>query len=372
MKYRSVAKTNIRVSEVGFGLWGIATSQWRRFTESEATGLLQKAFSLGITLFETGDLFGNGISEELLGKALRNRRDDIVIATKVGYDIYDYARRNQVFRPRLREIPQIFSPEFIRYSVDQSLRRLQTDRIDFLELHNPGWHQVNDEYLWEVLDNLQREGKILHVGAALGPGFGWLYEGIDFIQRREPALLQLPYNLLEQYPGNRLFAAAYSKLPHSEAEAEDLPEFKHGRMNSDPAFRTSFLVRATHSNGFLDGSVTASTVFPASDPRSRRSNPALEQGLKKVEQLQFLTGRETGRTLGQSALLWLLAEPAVASCLPTIHNEEQLLEYTTASERNPLTRQELAHIQELYIAHFGLKEEKQKYKGTMARELARL
>jgi aryl-alcohol dehydrogenase-like predicted oxidoreductase len=112
--------------------------------------------------------------------------------------------------------------------------------------------------------------------------------------------------------------------------------------------------------------------LPDTDPRSRRSNPALEQGLKKVELLQFLTGRETGRTLGQSALLWLLAEPTVASCLPTIHNEAQLLEYATAPDRNPLTREELEQIQELYGAHFGLKEEKQKYNGTMERELARL
>jgi aryl-alcohol dehydrogenase-like predicted oxidoreductase len=372
MKYRAVAKTNISVSEIGFGLWGVATNQWRRFTESEAVGLLQKAFGLGITLFETGDLHGNGVSEELLAKALHGRRDDIVIATKVGYDIYDYARRNQMFRPRLKEIPQIFTPEFIRYSVDQSLRRLQTDRIDFLELHNPGWHQVIDEYLWEALDNLQKEGKIRHIGAALGPGFGWLYEGIDLIQRRQPSLIQHPYNLLDQYPGNRLYAAAYSKLPHLEAEAEELLEFKHGRMNRDPEFTTSFLVRATHSNGFLDGSVTASTVFPSSDIRSRRSDSGLDRGLKKVEQLEFLTGRETGRTLAQSALLWLLAEPAVASCLPTIHNDEQLLEYVRAPDLNPLTLQELEEIHELYAAHYGLQEEKQKFNGTMERELARL
>lgn len=372
MKYRSVANTSIRVSEIGFGLWGVATSQWKRFTEAEAAGLLQKAFELGINLFETGDLFGNGASEEILGKALRKRRDDIVIATKVGYDIYDYARRGQLFRPALKEFPQIFTPEFLRFAVDQSLRRLQTDRIDILELHNPGWHQVNDEFLWEALGNLQKEGKILHVGAALGPGFGWLYEGVDFIQRRQPVVLQHPYNLLEPFPGSKFLAAAYHKLPHVEAEAEELSEFRHGRMEVEPAFATSFLVRGTHANGFLDGSITASTRFLATDSRSRWTNTTLERGLKKVEQLKFLTGRETGRSLAQSALLWLLAEPAVASCLPTIHSEEQLLEYALAPELNPLTHPELEYIEELQKSNFGLAQEKQKYNGTMEREQARL
>src|SRR6185369_3539687 len=132
MKYRTYRNTDLTVSEVGFGLWTVSTGWWGKFTEGEAITLMHKAFDLGITLFDAADTYGNGYSEELLAKAFPKERDDLVIATKVGYDFYNHgeARKGQ------REIPQDFSPEFVRFAVDQALKRLKTDRIDLLQLHN--------------------------------------------------------------------------------------------------------------------------------------------------------------------------------------------------------------------------------------------
>ena len=86
MRYRTYKNTDLRVSEVGFGLWTISTGWWGQFTEGEAIALMHKAFDLGITLFDAADTYGNGLSEELIAKAFPNQRDQIVVATKVGYD----------------------------------------------------------------------------------------------------------------------------------------------------------------------------------------------------------------------------------------------------------------------------------------------
>jgi hypothetical protein len=114
VKFRTYKNTDLTVSEVGFGLWTISTGWWGNFTEGEAIALMHKAFDLGVTLFDAADTYGNGLSEELIAKAFPNQRDEIVIATKVGYDFAHYGEargRGQ------REIPQDFSPEAV--NVDQ-------------------------------------------------------------------------------------------------------------------------------------------------------------------------------------------------------------------------------------------------------------
>jgi aryl-alcohol dehydrogenase-like predicted oxidoreductase len=110
MQYRNFFGTDLRVSEVGFGLWTVSTGWWGNYTDENAVTLMREAFDLGVTLFDAADTYGNGRSEELIAKAFRDRRDEIVIATKVGYDFVNYGdeRRGQ------REIPQNFQPEAIR------------------------------------------------------------------------------------------------------------------------------------------------------------------------------------------------------------------------------------------------------------------
>lgn len=364
MKYRTLRKTDLKVSEIGFGLWTVSTGWWGKFTEGEAIALMHQAFDLGINLFDAADTYGNGYSEELLAKAFPDRRDDIVIATKVGYDFYHHGAE----RKGQREIAQDFSPDFLRFAVEQGLKRLKTDHIDLLQLHNIRPPQVADDSIWKTLETLKKEGKILHYGAAVGPAIGWLYESVDCIQQRNPAVFQHIYNLLEQYPGKQVHAATYAKLPNPQAAVDDLPEFKHGQMEIEPQLDTNFLIRVTHSSGMLEGNYTEDTVFPPEDHRSHRPRSWLINGLKKIKTLQFLTGTETGRTLGQAALLWLLAEKTVGSCLPNIYNEAQLKEFAKAPEKSPLSREELNRVEELNAQNFGVEGEEAKYKGTMERE----
>lgn len=336
MKYRRYRNTDLEVSEVGFGLWTVSTGWWGQFTQGEALALLHKAFDLGITLYDAADTYGNGYSEELLAKAFGDRRDQVVLATKVGYDFVHHGseRRGQ------REIPQDFSPAAIERATEAALRRLGTDRIDLLQLHNIRMEQVYDDAVWETLERLKQSGRVRAYGIALGPAIGWLYEGVNCIKLRNPASVQHIYNLLEQHPATSIQAAA------READLD-----------------TMFLIRVTHSSGLLEGHYTAETVFPPNDHRNHRPRSWLLDGVKKVEQLRFL--ERDGRTLGQAALQWLLQDDRVASTLPNLYNAGQLAEFAAAPDGPSLTSEEMERIAALHAINFGISEAPAKFKGTM-------
>src|SRR6201984_3172485 len=320
MRFRKYKNTDLTVSEVGFGLWTISTGWWGNFTDSEAITLMHKAFDLGITLFDAADTYGNGLSEELIAKAFPDQRDEIVIATKVGYDFVHYGEargRGQ------REIPQDFSPEAVTRVTDAALKRLKTDRIDLLQLHNIRMEQIYNDALWKSLEKLKASGKVRYYGIALGPAIGWLYEGVNCIRERDVTSIQHIYNMLEQHPGRAM---------------QDMAT----ELDKD----TMFLIRVTHSSGLLEGKYTADTVFPPTDHRSHRPRSWLLNGIKKIDKLRFLENSE--RTLGQAALLWLLADDRVSSTLPNIYNQEQLIEFAKAPESPALTTDELLKIDNLY------------------------
>jgi aryl-alcohol dehydrogenase-like predicted oxidoreductase len=337
MQFRTYKNSDLTVSEVGFGMWTISTGWWGNYTEGEALALMHKAFDLGVTLFDAADTYGNGLSEDYIARAFPKNRDEIVVATKVGYDFVTHGEargRGQ------REIPQDFSPDAIMRATDAALKRLKTDRIDLLQLHNIRMEQVEDDALWKTLEQLQCAGKVRYYGIALGPAIGWMYEGINTIRERGPTSVQHIYNLLEQHPGRALHEAV------REATKD-----------------TMFLIRVPHSSGMLEGKYTADTVFPPGDHRAHRPRSWLLNGVKKIDQLRFL--ESTDRTLGQAALQWLLADDRVASTLPNIYNEEQLIEFAKAPETPALTSDDMERIAELCSDNFGIEEDPPKFKGTM-------
>ncbi len=324
MKYRKLGTTGLTVSEVGFGVWTLTTGWWGDHSQAEAIRLLRLAFDLGITFFDTADVYGDGLGETVLRDALGDVRDRCVIATKVGYDWYNHQREGGQ-----REHPQDFSPVFVRFAVDQSLRRLGTDRIDWLQLHNPRLAALASDELASTLADLETEGKVRAWGAALGPAIGWRDEGVYAIETRGLPALQVIHNLLEQDPGRDFITSARGT-------------------------GAGLVARVPHSSGLLEGHYTADTIFPAGDHRNHRPRQWLIDGLQKVERLRFLE-RDGSRTLGQGAVQWLLAEPVMASVLPNIYDEAQLREFATASESPPLSSGELAEVESLYGANFGLR-----------------
>ena len=327
MKYRTIGDTGIEVSAVGFGLWTISTRWWGIEDERHGLHLLRKAYDAGVTFFDTADTYGEGKGETMLADALGDVRDRIVIATKFGYDFYNHTNE----RDGHKELPQDFSPKHVRFAVEQSLRRLGTDYIDIYQAHNPRMWAVRSDELSATLDELKAEGKIRGYGAALGPANGWESEGLALVRDRDIVTLQIIYNMLEQDPGRSLIAAAEER-------------------------GVGVLVRVPHSSGLLEGKYTAETTFPPNDHRSHRPREWLTDGLRKLEQLSFLT-EGTGRTIGQAAIQFVLSSPAVASVLPNIYDAEQLDEFVGAAESTPLTADELTGIANLYEANFGLAPE---------------
>ena len=150
------------------------------------------------------------------------------------------------------------------------------------------------------------------------------------MRKREIDALQMIYNMLEQDPGRRLFAVA---------EEENV----------------GVLIRVPHSSGMLEGKYTSETTFDSGDHRSHRRREWLTEGLKKLEQLTFLTDG-TGRTIGQAAIQFILASPSATSVLPNIYNAEQLREFAAAPDTPPLSAEELGRIADLYEHNFYLEE----------------
>jgi aryl-alcohol dehydrogenase-like predicted oxidoreductase len=323
MRYVEFGKTSLQVSQLGFGVWTVGTSWWGITDKQVGLDLLRRAYDLGVTFFDTADTYGDGFGEEVVAEALGDVRDKIVIATKGGYNWYEHKeRRGQ------QERPQQWTPEFIRFSVEQSLRRLRTDRIDFWQAHNTKMDAIDNDALWETLERLKDEGKILHYGVALGPAIGWLDEGVKAMQTRRIAGLQMIYNMLEQDPGRALSRVAQ--------ETE-----------------TALIVRVPHSSGMLEGKYTADTTFARNDHRRHRPKEWLETGLRKLEKLEFLTqGRDI--TIGQAALKFVWQTPMCAVALPNIYNVEQLEEFAAASDKPDLTHDDLARIADLYDHNFYL------------------
>jgi aryl-alcohol dehydrogenase-like predicted oxidoreductase len=323
MKYRNLAGTDIAVSEVGFGVWTVSTGWWGEVDEKKSVDLLRRALDHGINYFDTADTYGSGLGETLLADAFGDRREEVVISTKIGYDFYNHtARRGQ------QERPQDWSEDFIRFALESSLKRLGTDYIDLLQLHNTKMDAIENDELFALLDAFRAEGKIRSYGVALGPKIGWCEEGVRAMRERDITGLQMIYNLLEQDPGRELIEAA---------------------RETD----TSLVVRVPHSSGMLEGNYDETTTFAKNDHRRHRPKEWLIDGLKKVDRLGFLIESEE-RTLGQAALKFVLASPEVVSTLPNIYGEEQLTEFAATSEVPDLTPGELDRVSELYAGNFGL------------------
>ena len=323
MKYRNLGGTDISVSEVGFGVWTVSTGWWGEVIDDRSVRLLRQAHERGVNYFDTADTYGSGKGETLLADAFGHMRDRVVISTKIGYDFYNHtARRGQ------QERPQNWSEDFLRFALEQSLKRLDTDYVDFLQLHNTKMDAAESDDLFALMETFKDEGKIRAYGAALGPKIGWRDEGVKMMRERDLAGVQMIYNLLEQDPGRGLIETA---------------------RDTD----TSLIVRVPHSSGMLEGNYDENTTFGENDHRRHRPKEWLTTGLKKVESLAFLT--ESGeRTLGQAALKFVLASPEVVSTLPNIYGEEQIEEFAATSETPDLTGEELSRVAELYENNFGL------------------
>ena len=323
MKYRQMPRTDLTLSEVGFGVWTLGTNWWGRIEDAEKTALLENAVELGINFFDTADAYGDGYGEEILATVLGHRRNDIIIATKFGYDIYDPT-------PRVghQERPQKFDKEFVTYACEQSLRRLNTDHIDLYQVHNPRVDSLERDELFETLEQLQFDGKIRYFGVALGPDIGWFEEGETSMRDRHVDSLQIIYSILEQEPAKDFFPIA--------------------RENE-----VGLLSRVPHASNTLTGEFIEIPNFDENDHRAHRRAEWLREAIQKVDRVRFLE-LEEARSMAQSAIQFVLKKPEIVSVLPNFTKKAELNEYTAAVDTPGLTDEEQAQLDELWENAFYL------------------
>lgn len=336
MRYRTIAGTNVTVSEVGFGVWTVASGWWGEHTDEAAVTLLRQAFDRGITFFDTADTYGNGRGETLLAQAFPGRdRDDIVIASKFGYDWQSTMGQR---REGHTEAPHRLDLPFLQQALDGTLQRLGTDHLDLWQLHNVRMEHLQHDEVWTFLDKVRDAGKVRSIGVALGPAIGWLEEGIYSLTERPVDVVHMIYNALELDPGRELIETAR----------------RTGR---------SLLVRVPHSSGMLEGTYDENTTFAENDHRRHRPKAWLTNGLVKIQQLDFLTNG-TGRTLSQAALRYVLHDPSVVSALPNIYNLAQMEEFIGASDCADLSDEDMARVEALYENNYGLPREQEQAVAT--------
>lgn len=191
-----MGRTGLRVSEVGFGAWGIGGNahgnSYAPTDDATSIAAVRRALDLGCTFFDTADVYGWGHSEEVLGQALEGRRDGVTIATKVGGDFYHGG------------VGMNFDPGYVAFALDRSLKRLRTDHVDVYQLHNPPAERMGDPATYETLEALKAEHKIDHYGVSIHEPV----EGLLCLEAGKPETLQVPFSLFRQEWIDELFAEA--------------------------------------------------------------------------------------------------------------------------------------------------------------------
>ena len=321
MKYRRLGKSDIKVSEIGFGAWTIGLDWWgKKIEDDEAISMLKRAFDNGINFFDTGDMYGKGKSEKLIGIAFKGMRNDVVYSSKWGYDMYNAEQIGH------NELPQKHNVEYLQYALDKSLERLQTDYMDVYSLHNPKMQAVTNRELFAALDGLVTNGKIRSHGVALGPAIGWRDEGLHAIKEHNITCLQTVYNILEQDPGNDLLKAGEEK-------------------------NVGIMARVPDASGILTGKVNENTTFNKNDHRSVRKKEWISEALKKVENMKTIADKK-GWNITELAIKFILSLKPISVVLPTMISIEEIDKFSEISDGKYLEDHELEQISEMYVNNF--------------------
>ena len=312
VNYRPLGKTELEVSEIGFGMWTLTSGRWGDVSDEAALDLLRKAYDSGINYYDVAPTDGDGRGERLLGKAFREKRELVVISSKAGR----------------ADGRTDFSPAGLRASVEASLERLESPYIDVLQLHYPSAAVVADEPVWQTLEDLRAAGKVRYVGIALGPGPGGIEEGRAAMRKRDLGCIQIYYNLLEEEPGRKFFPVAL--------------EINQGMVT-----------RAPHAGGALEADPAAASAFPADGDLQVKDPPWIAKALRQAGNLKWIYEGK-GMTMSQAALKFILSEETVASAIPNIYREDQLAEYGAVSDFPNFEQWELGEIAEQFRKGFGV------------------
>lgn len=312
MQYRKFSKSNLTVSEIGFGTWSMG-GMWGACDDAAATEALNTGLDCGITFFDTAYVYGDGHSETLIGNVVRKRkmRDKVFIATKV-------PPKNEQWPAKMgSDVRDIFPASWIREMTETSLKNLQTDFLDLQQLHvwAPNW-QGQGDWLEEV-QKLKQEGKIRYFGISINdhqPD-----TALELVASGLIDSVQVIFNIFDQSPVENL-------LPLCE---------KH---------KVSVIARVPFDEGSLTGALTPTTQFPKRDWRKHYfSGSRLEETCARVEKLKGFLDADTP-TLPDLALKFCLGFPAVTTVIPGMRKKTHVLSCAKVSEMKPLASKILSDL----------------------------
>jgi len=313
MRYKTLGRTGLRVSVIGLGTM-VHAGHFGPMKDEESLASIDTALELGVNFIDTSDAYGAGYSETLLGNALKGRRDNVILATKGG---------NVMVGPNRGK--RIFTSDYIDDVLHGSLKRLQTDWIDLYQLHNPDVEVIERGEVWELLEKRKKEGKIRHYGVSINT----MAEGIAAAKGGRAETIQVEYSLLQQEPAQEIFPLAQ-------------------------AANVGIIARLPLKRGILTGKLTQADEqrFQGEDVRARSfKGEAFAKELAKADKLRFLVHGPV-KTLGQAALAFCVAHPAVTIAIPGARNAQQMRENAAAGDVT-LQPEDVAKIAELWRSGFA-------------------
>lgn len=306
MKYTRLGSRGPVVSTVGYGSWGISGRDWGVTDDEESKKAINAALDAGITFIDTADVYGFGHSEELIREVLDQRpeKNKIIIATKAGNNFYPAMGRKHELTPFNND----YSVRHLEFAAEQSLKRLNVEALDILQLHSPTIDILEKDEPWMALERLKKAGKIKHAGWSV-MSFNETSQA-HILERHHDLLdvIQVRYNLLERQAEEVLFPMAQ----------------KYG---------TGVIVRIPLLFGLLSGKFSSATTFGSNDHRRSNLSPEkLTTYLKEFETYRHVFEKYSQYTAAQLSLRFCISHPACHTVIPGGKTAEQVTENVMAAD----------------------------------------
>lgn len=315
MKYNTLGKTGYQVSELSFGTWAIGGS-WGKTNDEESLRALHKAMDEGVNFFDTADVYGDGHSEELLKVATKGKESEIKIASK-------FCRKGDIHDPKTYEMDQV------RSYLEDTLTRLGRESLDLYQIHCPPFEILKEGAVFQVLDELKKEGKIKHYGVSVET----VEEGLFCLEQDNVSTLQVIFNMMRQKPLDELFPKAAEK-------------------------NVGIIARVPLASGLLTGKFTKNHQFEQDDHRNFNKDGEafnvgetfgglpFEKGVELARDLSWI--KEARGDMAQAALKWVMQQPGVSTVIPGFKNTKQVVDNLGATEVKPFTDEELNRLRDFY------------------------
>ncbi len=316
MEYRVFGRTGWNISAISFGAWGIGGDAWGSTDDKSSLAALHRAIDLGVNFIDTADVYGDGHSEQLIARVRKERSEQLIVATKAGRRLNPH-------------VAEGYTRENLTGFVERSLRNLETEALDLLQLHCPPSEVYDMPEVFGILDDLVRQGKLRFYGVSVER----VDEALKAITYPNVRSVQIIFNMFRIKPAELFFAAARER-------------------------QVGILARVPLASGLLTGKLRHDSQFAATDHRNyNRHGEAFDQGetfsgveyetgLRAVEALRPLVPR--GMTMAQFALRWILMFPEVTAAIPGAKTPEQAEANVKAVSFPALDAETMRRVQEVY------------------------